>query len=204
MSRYATPLPGVLAGAIEFVLARAASLDDDAESRLAPLDGRWIRFELEGLGIELWFGADGPTPIVLAEPEPEDREPDTEVAGTPAALLGMALPDLDAGGRVRVEGDARLAQQFQQALRALDPDLEKALIEYFGDLLWPQIHRLLRDVVAAGASAARTGGEQVTHWLRDESGLAPSQGEWRAFRDGVDELREAVDRLESRVRRRRR
>ena len=204
MSRYVTPFPGMLAGAIEFVLARAAALDESAEARLAPLAGRWLKFDLEGLGIELWVGADGATPIVRAEPEPGDREPDTEVAGTPAALLAMALPDLDAGGRVRVEGDARLAQQFQQAVRGLDPDIEKALTEYFGDLLGPQIYRIVRETVAAGTTAARAGGEQVTHWLREESGLTPSPAEWREFRDGVDDLREAVDRLESRIRRRRR
>jgi ubiquinone biosynthesis protein UbiJ len=202
MSRYATPLPGILAGAIEFVLARAAALDDAAEARLAPLAGRWLKFDLEGLGIELWLSAEGSSPIVLAEPDPQDRRPDTEVAGTPAALLTMALPELDSGGRVRVEGDARLAQQFQQAVRGLEPDLEKALTDYFGALLGPQVHRLLRDTMMAGRTAARTGGEQVTHWLRDESGLTPSPAEWRDFRDGVDDLREAVDRLESRVRRR--
>jgi ubiquinone biosynthesis protein UbiJ len=191
----------MLAGAIEFALSRAAALDDDAESRLGPLQGRWLKFELEGLGIGLWLSADGPEPIVLAEPDPKDREPDTEVAGTPAALLGMALPGLDTGGRVRVEGDARLAQQFQQAMRGLDPDIEKALTEYFGDVLGPQIYRLVRDTVEAGGTAARAGGEQISHWLREESGLTPSPAEWRDFRDGVDELREAVDRLESRVRR---
>lgn len=204
MSRYVTPLPGMLAGAIEFVLSRAAALDDDAAAKLAPLAGRWLKFDLQGLQIELWLSADGPTPIVVAEPESADVQPDTEIAGTPAALLAMALPDLDAGGRVRIEGDARLAQKFQQAMRALDPDLEKALTEYFGELLGPQIHRFVRESAAAAAGAARTGGAQVTHWLREESGLTPSPAEWRTFRDGVDELREGVDRLESRIRRSRR
>ncbi|MGK7296540.1 MAG: ubiquinone biosynthesis accessory factor UbiJ [Candidatus Wenzhouxiangella sp. M2_3B_020] len=204
MSRYVTPFPGMLAGAIEFVLGRAAHLDEDPAAKLAPIEGRWIKFDLEGLGIELWLSADGPTPIVLAEPEPVDREPDAEISGTPDALLMMALPAFDTGGRIRIEGDARLVQKFQQAVRSLDPDVEKALTEYFGELLGPQIHRLVSDLLDSGRDAARTGGDQVAHWLRDESGLTPSRAEWHEFRDGVDELREAVDRLESRVRRKQR
>jgi len=202
MSRYVTPLPGMLARTIEYVLARAAALDEAAERKLAPLAGRWLKFDLQGLEIELWLSAEGPAPIVLAEPEREDLEPDTEVAGTPASLLAMALPDLDADGRVRIEGDARLAQQFQQAMRALDPDIEKALTESLGEIAGPQIYRFIRETAEAAAGAARTGGEQFTQWLREESRLTPSPAEWRAFRDGVDELRERVDRLESRLKRR--
>jgi ubiquinone biosynthesis protein UbiJ len=36
--------------------------------------------------------------------------------------------------------------------------------------------------------------------LREESALVPRPGEWRDFRDGVDRLREAVDRLERKAR----
>lgn len=202
MSRYATPLPGMLAGTLAYVLERAASLDEAAERKLAPLAGRWLKFDLQGLGMELWLSADGPAPIVLAEPDIENLEPDTEITGTPASLLAMALPDLDGDGRVRIEGDARLAQQFQQAMRALDPDIEKALTESLGEIMGPQVYRFIRESAQAAAGSVRTGGEQVTHWLREESGLTPSPAEWRAFRDGVDELREQVDRLESRLRRR--
>ncbi len=204
MSRYVTPLPGMLAGAIEFVLARAAALDDDAEAKLAPLAGRWLKFDLEGIGIELWLSAEGAAPIVRAEPGPDGPEADAEITGSPSALLAMALPDFEGGAPIKIEGDARLAQKFQQAVKALDPDLEQALTEYFGDLLGPQVFRLLGDLVRSGREVARTGGGQVTHWLREESGLTPAPAEWRRFRDEVDRVREAVDRLESRLRRKRR
>jgi len=204
MSRYVTPLPGLLAGAIEFMVERAASLDDEAESKLAPLAGRWLKFDLEGLGIELWLSADRATPVVRAEPDPPSLEPDAEIAGTPSALLAMALPDFEGGGGIRIEGDARLAQKLQQTLKALDPDIERGLTEYFGELLGPQIFRLVTELARSGRDLARTGGEQATHWLRDESGLTPAPGEWRRFRNDVDEVREAVDRLESRLRRKNR
>ncbi|PKL95173.1 MAG: hypothetical protein CVV18_06490 [Gammaproteobacteria bacterium HGW-Gammaproteobacteria-8] len=192
MARYLTPLPAMLAGAIEFVLGRAVALDPQAAEALGPLTGRWLKFELQGPGLELWFGVNDGRFQVRAE---QEESADTVIAGTPAALAAMVLPQA-AGGGVRIEGDARLAQQFQAALRALDPDIEKALSEYFGELLGPQMYRAFVDATAFGRQAVSTGTDQVSRWLREESALVPRPGEWRDFRDGVDRLREAVDRLE--------
>jgi len=202
MSRYLTPFPGMLAAAIEFVLARAASLDADPAAKLQPLSGRWLKFALHGLEIDLWLTVEDERMRVLAEPEEHDLEPDTEIAGTPGALLAMALPELGSSGGVRIEGDASLAQQFQQAVKALDPDVEQGLTDYFGDLLGPQMYRVVAQALDSARQTTRTGGDQVSRWLLEESRFVPAPGEWQEFRDGVDRLREAVDRLESRVRRR--
>jgi len=200
MGRYFTPLPGLLAEVVGFVLARAAALDAQAAARLEPLEGRWMKFEVEGLRLDLWLGVVDAGFVVRAEREP-DAHADASVSGNPGALLGMAVPALE-GGSVRIEGDARLAQKFQHALKALDPDLEQGLSAYFGDLLGPQLYRVLIETVALSRHGAATGEAQVARWLGEESGLVPGRGEWHAFRDGVDELREAVDRLERRVARR--
>lgn len=196
--RYVTPLPGMLATVIEFVLNRAAALDERAGTLLAPLDGRWLKFELQGLDIDLWISAEGPSFRVLAEVE-EDTEADTSVTGTPGALIGMALPG-DGGGSVRIEGDARLAQRFQAALAELDPDIERALSEYFGQLLGPQMYRVFREATRFGRDTARGASDQVSRWLREESDLVPRPGEWHEFSDGVDRLREAVDRFDRKIR----
>ncbi|MBS3744908.1 MAG: SCP2 sterol-binding domain-containing protein [Wenzhouxiangellaceae bacterium] len=202
MSRYVTPLPSMMAAAIEFVFARAAALDADAAGKLQPLSGRWLKFVLQGLEIDLWLTADGERLRVMAEPETSELEPDAVIAGDPGALLAMALPDFDSSSGVRIEGDAGLAQKFQQSVTALDPDLEKGLTEYFGDLLGPQVYRIVIEALDLARHTTSTGGEQVSRWLREESRFVPAPGEWTEFRDGVDRLREAVDRLESRVRRR--
>jgi len=202
MGRYLTPLPGMLAAAIEFVLGQAASLDPDAAAKLKPLEGRWLKFALEGLQIDLWLSAEGERMRVLAEPEDPALEPDTEIAGSPGALLAMALPGFGTGNGLRIEGDARLAQKFQQAVKALDPDLEQGLIDYFGELLGPQMYRITAESLAVAGQTASTSGDQVSRWFREESGFVPDPDEWREFRDGVDGLREAVDRLENRIRRR--
>lgn len=206
MSRYLTPFPGLLADTCERIANRAAALDPAASEHLAPLTGRWLKFELEGLGIDLWIGAEQDRMIVRAEQEPgvdgESFEPDTRVRGTPGALLAMAVPELSGPGGVHIEGDARLAQQFQQAMNRIDPDLEQGLADVFGPLIGPQVYRVVREAASFGRDTARAGGDQFTHWLREESDLVPSPAEWRGFSEGVDELREAVDRFAGKVRRR--
>lgn len=200
MSRYQTPLPGMLAGAIEFVLNQAVALDEDAEAGLRPLAGRWLKLELEGLGIELWLSVDSGQFVVNAEAE-GSAEPATTIAGTPASMLAMAVPSLGGSADLRVEGDTGLAQRMQVALKQVDPDLEKGLTDWFGPLLGPQIARMAEECVDRGREVVSTSENLFTHWLREESDLVPRPGEWRAFRDDVDSTREAVDRLERKIKR---
>lgn len=202
MSRYRTPLPGLLADTCEQIANRAVALDPSAGEHLAPLVDRWLKFELEGLDIDLWIGAEDGRLRILSEPEDDAIEPDTRVRGTPGALLAMAVPQLGGSGGVHIEGDARLAQQFQQAMKRIDPDLEEGLSDVFGPLLGPQMMRVVREATEFGRQAASAGADQFTHWFREESDLVPTPEEWRRFSDGVDELREAVDRFEGKVRRR--
>ncbi|MDX1625627.1 MAG: SCP2 sterol-binding domain-containing protein [Wenzhouxiangellaceae bacterium] len=202
MSRYVTPLPGMLASTIEGVVARAVNLDTSAADALKPLEGRWLKFEVEGLGIDLWIGAEGARLRVLAEPEDEGIEADTVVRGNPGALLSMAVPAFSGPASVHIEGDATLAQKFQRAMARIDPDVEKGLTDVLGPLLGPQLYRVLVEATGFGREAVRAGEDQVARWLRDESELVPRPGEWAEFSDGVDRLRDAVDRLERRARRR--
>jgi len=200
MGRYMTPLPGVFAGAIEFVLNRACALDADAPERLENLAGRWLKFELDGLALDLWVSATNDHFDVLAEPEP-GNEATTTIGGTPGALLGMAVPALGVDGGVRITGDAQLAQRFQQVMKSLDPDIEKGLSDYFGEFFGPQMYRLVTDAAEASRTTFSTAGDQAARWFRDESALVPHPGEWRQFSDEVDRLREATDRLERRFKR---
>ncbi|MEM7053602.1 MAG: SCP2 sterol-binding domain-containing protein [Pseudomonadota bacterium] len=201
MARYLTPLPGWLARSIQHVINRAVALDEMGTDQLKPLRERWLKFELSGMEIDLWFGADENGMIVDAEQHEEDV-PDTIIHGTPGALIGMAIPEMEGPSQIRIEGDARLAQQFQQLLKNLDPDWEAGISNYLGDLIGPQVYRMLVEAGRFGQHAVKTSGEQISHWLRDESGSVPNQEEWADWRDQVDDLREAVDRFESRVRRR--
>ena len=201
MSRYVTPLPGLLAGAMEQILNQALHLDPDAARLLGGVRGGVLKLELAGLNIDLYFSAGDRELNVTSESGPE-AAPETTIAGTPAALLSMAVPELAGPGSVQISGDASLAQSWQKLFKQLEPDWEAGLSTYFGDLIGPQIYRLLLQARRTSTAAARTGADQLSRWLRDESELVPNREEWNEFSTHVDRLREAVDRLESRVRKR--
>lgn len=199
MSRYLTPLPHLLAGAIEGAINRAIGLDDAAGKRLAPLVDKCVLVDLKGLEIELFFNGGLDRIAVSAE---SATTPDTTISGTPLALLAMTVPDWRAAGSgVRIEGDAGAAQAFEKLLRHLDPDWEAAFVERLGPLVGHQLWRLIADGRDAARHFSQTAADQTGHFLRDESGLLATAGEVDTFIREVDELREAVDRLERRIQR---
>ncbi len=199
MSRYLTPLPGLLASAIERAVDEAIRNDASAPERLGSLDGRCVQLALSGLGIDLFFIGQSDRLKIVAE---SDLPPNTVIRGSPTALLAMAAPDwLDADSGVGIEGDAGAAQALEKLMRRLDPDWEQLLVQQLGDVIGHQVWRLLSDSLAGGQRLAGVAGDQVGHYLREESGLLVTQAEAQSFTRDVDELREAVDRLEVSLRR---
>ncbi len=199
MSRYITPLPGLLARMIDQAFNQAIALDPAAADKLKGLSGRTVRLELQGLGIDLYFSGIGERLTVQAE---SDLEPNTTITGSPTALLAMAVPDWRSpGSGVRIEGDAGTAQTLEKLLRQLDPDWEALLVRQFGEIIGHQLWRAFNDAAQAGRSGLSTASDQVAHYLREESGLLVTRPEVDQFVHQVDELREATDRLEARLRR---
>jgi ubiquinone biosynthesis protein UbiJ len=199
MSRYLTPLPSLLAGTIEGAFARAIALDDEAPELLGALEGKCVQLALEGVGIDLFFLGTGSGLAITAE---TDEVPDTVIRGTPSALLALAVPDWGASGSgVRIEGDAGTAQSLEKLLRRLDPDWERLMTDRFGEVIGHQLWRIAQDALKIGRSSADLARDQIGHYLREESGLLVTEAEVGQFTIEVDELREAVDRLESRLRR---
>ncbi len=199
MSRYLTPLPGLLASAVDTALNRAIGLDEKAAARLAAMQGKCVRLELLGLGIDLYFRGLEERLAVDAE---SDAEPDTTISGSPAALLAMAVPDWRApGSGVQIQGDAGAAQALEKLLRQLDPDWEALLVEHLGAVWGHQVWRMINDSMRVGRHVASTAAGQAARFLREESGLLVTREEVEEFTRQVDELREATDRLEARLRR---
>lgn len=197
MTRYLTPFPGLFARAIDDALNRAISLDTTAGERLAELQGLTIRLELRGLGIDLYFTGQGDRLSVAAE---SDERPVTTIRGTPAALLAMAIPDWRAPGNgVEIEGQAGTAQTLERLLRQLDPDWQSWLVEHLGPVWGHQAWRMIRDGLETGRRVSVTAADQTARYLREESGLLVTRDEADEFIDQVDELREAIDRLQGRI-----
>jgi ubiquinone biosynthesis protein UbiJ len=199
---YRTPLPALLAAFLETAINRFLALDPGAPTRLERLEGRLLQVDLQGLGITLFLAFEYGAVLVSLEAE---REPDTTVQGTPAALFMMAAPEEVAdwgvpGSGVIISGNANLARDLGKIFSQIEPDWESPLSELLGETLGFQVASGLRRGADTLRDVARGSADQAVAYLRDESGLLVSRGELGGFIDGVDRLRDAVARLETRLR----
>jgi ubiquinone biosynthesis protein UbiJ len=202
MPDYRTPLPSILAAMLESAVNRVLALDEDTPARLQRLDGRLLRLDLEGIGISLFFAFSTTTVHVSID---ADDEPDTVINGTPFALFSMAVPD--GGGnwggpdsRVTISGDATLARDLERLFSRLDPDWESSLSRLFGDVWGHQIASGIRGGSQQAKEAAGNAAEMVSDFLKREDGPLVQSEEIRNFADAVDETRDAVERMEARIR----
>lgn len=164
--------------------------------------------ELAGRSMEVRFSA---TPLRIrlsALPEslsvaPAAEEPaDAVIEGTPLSFLRLAAGDaaksIRAGG-MDVKGDAEVAEGFRRLLEAARPDLEEELSRLTGDAAAHHAMRLARGAVDFGRRAGGILARNVSEFLTEESRDVPARIEAEEFVEGVDRLRESVDRLEARV-----
>jgi ubiquinone biosynthesis protein UbiJ len=201
MAEYKTPLPQLFADTLEAGINKVLALDQDSARRLQKLEDRILQLDLEGLGITLYLTAESGAVLISLSME---GEPDTVISGTPFALFAMAAPgdtgswDLP-GSRVRISGDANLARDMEQAFSQLDPDWEQPLASLFGDVIGFQFAAGLKQGVEAVREAAQSTVEMAGSYLRDEATALVRPFEMKSFGDDVDKLREAVSRLEDRL-----
>lgn len=194
----AAPLAALIADLVERAANRRLRADPEVAARLGEMHGKVIGVRLTAPAVELFFlprrGA------VSVAPDCE-REPDTWVAGAAADLLRLGFAEQPGlhGARAEITGDVALGQAFQQVFRDIEFDAEEYLAPYLGDALAHEVGRGAR--AAAGwlarafDSLADSGGE----YLREEANAAPGEHELQDFIRRVDELRDAVERIEARM-----
>jgi ubiquinone biosynthesis accessory factor UbiJ len=163
---------------------------------------------LAGRSMELRFAAT-PLRVRLAEslgtlmirPAGDERA-DAVIEGTPLSFLRLVTDDaarsIRAGG-MDVRGDAEVAEGFRRLLEAARPDFEEEVSRFTGDAAAHYLAGFARDAAAFGRRAGDTLARNTAEYLTEESRDLPVRVEVEEFLEDVDRLREAVDRLESRV-----
>ena len=131
-----------------------------------------------------------------------DERADAVIEGTPLSFLRLATDDaarsIRAGG-MDVRGDAEVAEGFRRLLEAARPDFEEEVSRFTGDAAAHYLAGFARDAAAFGRRAGDTLARNTAEYLTEESRDLPVRVEVEEFLEDVDRLREAVDRLESRV-----
>jgi ubiquinone biosynthesis protein UbiJ len=181
------------------MLNRHIAASSRARVLLAELEGRSMELRFAATPLRIRFAATASSLAV----RPAGEEPaDAVIEGSPLSFLRVATGDaaksIRAGG-MDVQGDAEVAEGFRRLLDAARPDLEEELSRLTGDVAAHTLARFARETADFGRRAAYILTRNVAEYLTEESRDLPVRIETEEFHEGVDRLRESVDRLEARV-----
>ena len=166
---------------------------------IAPMQSGYVLIESTGVSLKLSAVTAAGTP---ADGPPPDAPHDAIVTGGPLsllALLGHAPEAVLQRGDVRIDGDAELAQKFRELALLLRPDLEEELSLVLGDVPAHQLGRFARAALGWTRKAATTTVRNVAEYLGHERQDLVPRSEAEQFLQGVDTVREDVDRLAARI-----
>jgi ubiquinone biosynthesis accessory factor UbiJ len=203
--------PAWLASA-EAVFNRNIDASTQAAALTRRLEGTSLQIEVEGITRIRAAVAGGRLALVTGEPAPSEpassdpaagdpATPDAFISGSPPALLQLLRNATTSIPRsaVQIRGDAEIANLYRELFAAARPDLEEELSRWVGDMPARHLSQLAKSVRSWARRARRTAGENIAEYLQEEGRDLISKTELDEFLRGVDEVREAADRVEARL-----
>jgi ubiquinone biosynthesis protein UbiJ len=196
LNRALTPISQATLGwPFSFALNRLLDADPQARERLAPFAGETVELRaapLPGLRFVILPGgrieAGGEAPALV-------------ISLGPAAAAAWLRGEEHFMRSVDVAGDARLASEVMVLLRHLRWDAEEDLAKVVGDVAAHRLTDLARGFAAWQVDAARRLAEAFADYAVEEKRLLVSGRDLAYFSSEVARLRDAVERLDKRVRR---
>jgi ubiquinone biosynthesis protein UbiJ len=198
----------MLTATLENVLNRGLPRSPRAQQLCAELSGRRLAIAIapvrSGSSGQLLVESTGVS-VKLSTATPEtlaSAPPDATITGGPFSLLALSGATPEAviqRGDVRIDGDAELAEKFRELALLLSPDLEEELSLVLGDVAAHQVGRFARAALGWTRKAAGTGVRNFAEYLGHERRDLVPRSEAEQFLQGVDTLREDVDRLAARI-----
>jgi ubiquinone biosynthesis protein UbiJ len=187
----------MLLASIEKLLNRSLPRSPRAQALAVALTGRSLAVEMTGAG-KVVVSSNGEHIRV----ERDTGTPtDASVSAGPFSLLALAAGQsqtlAQTGGTL--SGDSDVAQKFSELLGLLRPDPEEELAQLVGDAPAHHLGRLARAAADFAQRAARTGVTNVAEYLAHERRDLVPKAEGRQLLNGVDALRDDVDRFEARL-----
>ncbi len=181
------------------LLNRNVAMSTQAQALAQRLEGRSLAVHVEGLPLRVLASIEsGQVTLSTAA----DETADATVSGSPLSLLSLIGTDARVRLRsspVTINGNAEIAEGFQELLRAARPELEEELSRHIGDVAAHQVGNVLRGLTGWGRNAAATFAANIGEYLQEEGRDLVTRTEMDEFLREVDEQRETADRLEARV-----
>jgi ubiquinone biosynthesis protein UbiJ len=182
---------------IEKLLNRSLPRSPRAQALTAALTNRTLAVEMTGAG-----------PVILSSTgsrlqlrRDAGTPADARLSAGPFSLLALARGRSTnlAGTGATIDGDAEVAQQFSELLQLLRPDPEEELAQLLGDAPAYHLGRMARAALDFGDRVAHTAVQNLAEYLAHERRDLVPRAEGRQLLDGIDALRDDVDRFEARL-----
>ena len=185
---------------IEAALAKVITLDPDAALTMANLNGKSLAVKVEDLRLNYTFFFEGTT--IQVSPD-FDVQADARLSGRAIALMLLASTEGPTGtmhkGGISFQGSPQVLLACQQALKAFNFDLEGALAQYVGKIPANKAMRPARQLKQVAKKCVVSSRDDWVEFLTEEIHLVPPAEAVSDFCDEVDQLKQAVERLEARI-----
>ncbi|MCP5327430.1 MAG: SCP2 sterol-binding domain-containing protein [Sinobacteraceae bacterium] len=188
----------MLTGIVENLLNRNLPASPRARELCAQLRRQRLVIAMSGTPLRLAVESTGDS-LQIRRDDGSDSQ--AQVEGTPINLIALAGAEPEAllqRGAVTIRGDIELAQRYRELALLLRPDFEEELSRLLGDAPAHQLMRFATGALAFGRRSASTTALNLAEYLAHERGDLVPRAEAAVFLEGVDRLREDVDRLEAR------
>ena len=193
--------PALLCATLEVALNRYLRLEPAVAAECARLSGRALALEAGDLG---WRFVIEPIAGGVRVSDGNGVKPDVTVSASSLQVLQAALRSLGQENPVlpsglRVEGDAELLDRFGRLLRKVGFEIEEPLSRLVGDSAAQRIAGGLRGLFGWSRNAAGRLAVDTSEYLREEARELAGAADVEEWMQGVEALREGVDRLEARL-----
>src|ERR1700688_4062995 len=186
----------------EAVFNRSIAASTPAAALARRLEGSTLQIEIEAITRIRAAIFHGRLALLAGEAATADATPaDAVISGSAPALLQMLPARRPAQNKpsVHIHGDAEIANLYRELFAAARPDLEEELSRWIGDMPARRLGQIARSVRIWARRTRRIAGENIAEYLQEEGRDLITRTELEEFLRGVDNAREAVDRIEARL-----
>lgn len=164
-----------------------------AREKLAPFAGRQARFDAAPFAMTLKIADDGTLTA-------SDKGEPAVTIGVALSSLPLAMFDPQAAMKdVRLSGDAEFAQALAFVLQNLRPEPEEELSRFFGDAAAQRMVGFMRASASQWKQMAENMLDNTAHYVVTENPMVAGRDDLEAFSQDVNQLRDAVARIEKRI-----
>jgi len=192
-------LNSLLCQALSLFINPCIALDPEIESLLTNLNGKTLGINIIDWNITLTFCPDKTSLNITSSLDKADATLTGKLFDL--ACLGVSNnPQVYlTKGQISLEGSIQILEAYQQFFNALELDWEGFLATFLGDIIAHQLVKTITQFLAVQKKNQQRTLLDITEYLQEEKQLFPPREEVEDFFDDIQDLVDAVDRLERNI-----